>query len=472
MKERGRQSIDEVRNTIINNSLVVGSIIGLTTYLFSLTTFFDTGFELSYVTDLVAIIALLIITIKRKTLDVKTKSYVILFCIFLVVIVDVIEIGILSANKILIILIPFFSIISLSTRRALTYFFLTLGTVIIIAILHLTGTIDTPGQNVLGIAAWLINLLLIGLVAFIILHIVKSFEKAYLEFIDELTEKNETLKKNQSELAKHKDHLEDQVKIRTSELNQSNTTLEHKTQELSSALIQLKQAQEELVQAEKNEALGNLATGVSHEINNPLNFIHGGLEIAELYLEEHLSSKQLAEIKPALDSIREGVSRSSKVVRGLDQYSQLKSQKQEISINNVITDCLKILASEIPNSIQLSTAYSELPQIYSRKDGLSQVFLSIITNAIEAIESSGTIQIKTVKEGDLALVHISDDGRGIPKSNVSKLGNPFFTTKKTSHGVGLGLYTSFQIIRRLNGSISIDSEEEKGTNVYIRLPME
>ena len=472
MREKGEQRIDQVRNSIINSSLVIGSIVAVITYLISLTKFLESGFELSFVTDLIVIIAVLIITIKRKRLNVNLKSYVILLGIFIVVIIDVIEIGILSANKILLILIPFFSIISLSTRRALTYFFSTLGVIIIIAVLHVTETIPTPKEDTFGLAAWSINLLMIVLVAVIILLIVKSFDKAYNDFIQELKEKNETLNKNQQELARYKDDLEELVEQRTEELNKTNLALEGKTEELSGALVQLRQAQEELVQAEKNEALGNLATGVSHEINNPLNFIHGGLEIAELYLEEHLSKKQLSEIKPALDSIREGVERSSKVVKGLDQYSQLNSKHQQLSINEVLTDCLKILSNEIPKSIELSTNYSELPKIYSRKDGLYQIFLSIINNAIEAIDSRGKIKIITEQDKNLVLIRISDTGRGIPEANASKLGNPFFTTKKTSHGVGLGLYSSFQIIRKINGSIKIDSKEEEGTDVHIRLPID
>ena len=464
-------TLSEVRNNIIDTALIYGSIFSALIYLLSLVEFFNTGFEVSFITDFLVVVTILIITLKRKYLNIKIKSYIVLVCIFIVVVVDVIEIGVLSANKVLLILIPFFSVISLSIRKSIILFTNTVALICFIAFLHIKGVLSPIPANTLGFSAWAINLLLISLVTIVILLIVSKFNKTHLELINDLTERNRALKSSKRELAIYRGELEELVEERTSELNETYKHLQNKTKSLENTVLRLNETKEELVQAEKMAALGSLASGVAHEINNPLNFISGGVEILEDYASNHFNADHLKSLKPMLDAIKEGVKRSASIVESLNQYSGSYEHVEDNNINSILVNCVNLLEKQNSPEIKIETALNAKGNIRVSKGDLYQLCFNILNNAVEAITASGTIKIESTNSDSHITVEIGDNGQGIPEKHLSQLTDPFFSTKGVGKGIGLGLYIASKILKKLNGNIKFESKAGEGTVVTMSIPI-
>lgn len=473
MNSDSHDQLAEVRNNIINSALGIGFLVAVSAYLLSLLTYFDNGFELSYITDLLVIVVIGYITLKRKKLSLQTKSYVVLVCIFLVVMVDIVELGVLSANKVLLILIPFFSLISLSIRKSIFLFVVTIVAISVIAGFHMTGMIESPVIDDFGIVAWLINILLITLVTFVILIIVMRFNETYEKLIEDLYHRNRDLKSSRREIAIYRDELEELVDQRTAELNATNKKLSRQATKLRKTIEQLNHTKEELVESEKMSALGSLSAGVAHEINNPLNFIKAGVENIEVYLSKDLDEERQAYLEPLFDAVKEGVLRSAQIVSSLSQYEISKEKEEQCDVNDIVENCLDILKDRLGRTIRITRDLEKkLPSLMVDKGRLYQLFLNLLTNAIDAIEGEGDIVVKTsLKDSTLLSVLIKDSGMGISKKNLARISEPFFTTKEVGSGTGLGLYTSFNIVKHYHGKIRFESKEGSGTLVEVTLPV-
>ncbi len=255
------------------------------------------------------------------------------------------------------------------------------------------------------------------------------------------------------------------------ELNNKNMLLNKSNKELEKTIDQLKEAQAQLVQAEKMASLGILTAGVSHEINNPLNFIRNGA----LLIERELTEKGALEDKlvPYLKAINEGVQRASNIVKSLDNLSKDGNDLEEkCIIENILDDCLLTMDSQFQNRVTLIKEYSsERTYIKGNKTKLYQAFLNILSNAEQAIIDKGEITVITFCKDQKHHTIISDDGIGIPKDHLNKLTDPFFTTKDPGKGTGLGLSITYYIIAEHKGSLEINSDAEKGTSVQISIPL-
>ncbi|MDD2279538.1 MAG: ATP-binding protein, partial [Bacteroidales bacterium] len=279
---------------------------------------------------------------------------------------------------------------------------------------------------------------------------------------------------------KYRNSLEMLVKERTEELETTNEELQatneeiynHK-EELQTALTKLQSTQQQLVQSEKMATLGVLAAGVAHEINNPLNFIHGGVTALEKYIKDS-AAEHLKELSPLVEIINTGVSRAVGIVEGLSHYSRSDELQKVIdcNIHKIIDNCLLMLDNKIKKRIVVDRKYSIKLTLVSCKEGkMHQAFLNILTNAVQAIEGEGTITITTSQKNRTLIVAVTDSGCGISKQNISKITDPFFTTKDPGKGTGLGLSITQNIIEEHNGKIIFDSEPGVGTTVTVRLPL-
>ncbi len=294
-------------------------------------------------------------------------------------------------------------------------------------------------------------------------------------FVD-ITERN----KFKQELIQHKENLEKLVLQRTAELdkrneelNSINRKLEDQKISLEKTLKNLHTAQEQLIQSEKMASLGLLAAGIAHEINNPLNFIHGGNLALENYFEEHPECNN-EETSDYLNAIKEGVKRTADIVTSLNHYSRSNDQeKVDCNINNIINNCLSILKSQLSNKVSIyKSLHDNLPNIIGNEGKLHQVFLNIIYNAIQAIiPNEGTISIKSWFDDKNIFIKIVDTGIGIPKEIINNVFDPFFTTKEPGKGTGLGLSITYNIVNEHNGSISIKSEENEWTEINVLFPI-
>ncbi len=287
-------------------------------------------------------------------------------------------------------------------------------------------------------------------------------------------------KRNEIQLNRYRNRLEDLVRERTRELELTNKELKSSYQslfkqkeELKLALEKLTETQNQLISSEKMASLGILAAGVAHEINNPLNFIQGGALGLQNYFDEHYKTIP-EDVQPLMDAINEGVNRSADIVTSLNQFSrQNGSKKEECNIHAIIDNCLNILSSKIKNHIKIEKRYHPDECIIMCSEGrLHQAILNILSNAVQAIKSEeGLIAIASTIEDKNLIVSIKDNGEGISEENIKRLTEPFFTTKPSGKGTGLGLSITQNILDDHKGSLRFNSEPNKGTTAIITLPI-
>lgn len=298
-------------------------------------------------------------------------------------------------------------------------------------------------------------------------------------------------------------------------LNEANRVLEsrveERTRELSDALHQLKESESQLIQTEKMSSLGQMVAGIAHEINTPLAYVKNSLgsvagklpDVKQLIVEtnkllklmedtspdparlqakytsvrgliHHFAEQQaLAELGQLANDGLYGIEQISEIVLNLKNFSRLdRSKVSSFNLNEGLDSAL-ILAKHELKHLTVKKQFGDIPAITCSPSQLNQVFLNLINNAAQAIESgSGEITLSTRMEGtDHVAVEIADNGKGIPPEIMSKIFDPFFTTKAVGKGTGLGLSISYKIIEQHGGSITVDSTVGKGTRFTIVLPL-
>ena len=233
----------------------------------------------------------------------------------------------------------------------------------------------------------------------------------------------------------------------------------------------------ELLQASKMAALGRLAAGVAHEVNNPLAVIKEKAGwMRDLLEEEDVSaSENFREIEDAVLRIEEHADRARTVVhRMLGFARRMEPVREDVDVNSVLTRTLAFLENEARfREIDIVTDLEAgLPGIVSDTSQLQQVFLNILNNAIDAVGRSGTVTVRTFFDsaGKKVVASISDTGTGMTAEVAEKIFDPFFSTKKVGEGTGLGLSISYSIIAKLGGVLRVQSEPGGGSTFFIELP--
>jgi len=296
----------------------------------------------------------------------------------------------------------------------------------------------------------------------------EKYKSKLEQLVEERTRELHDALQKTKELNEELQTANEEFKCVNEELYIKNDIISDKNKELTKAFKNLKNAQEQLIQAEKMASLGILTAGVAHEINNPLNYIMSAYVGLDEYFNDYKSND---EIKTSLflSSIKEGIERTSAIVKGLSQFSQSHNENDEdCDIHVVVDNCLIILHNKLKHRIELTKEYSDEPLIIKGNIGkLHQVFINVLTNALYAIENKGAIRITTKKDNKNIIITIADNGCGIATEHIKQITDPFFTTKPPGEGTGLGLSISHSIIKEHKGTLEFESEAGKGTNVII-----
>ncbi len=298
------------------------------------------------------------------------------------------------------------------------------------------------------------------------------------------------------------------------ELEDVNNSLEERvterTHELSDAYDELKESQVQLVQAEKMSSLGELVAGISHEINTPLWYLISNSTVLQERMETigefcGIAERMLEAVK-SKESVKESVSRGlvdmqrmlkdgmkddieeaqeliQDSIEGLEELTELaqslkdfsrldRARHGEFNVNDGLDKTLLIAKNKLKNKVSVHKHYGEVPTIQCSPSQINQIFLNLLTNAADAIEETGDIVIRTMEEDGGVRISISDTGSGIPEEVMSKIRDPFFTTKEVGKGTGLGLSIVDQIVTAHGGELIIESEQGKGTTVTVVLAVE
>lgn len=304
-----------------------------------------------------------------------------------------------------------------------------------------------------------------------------------------------SLNKSNADLEKINNSLEERVNSRT--------------EELSLAYDELKESQVHLVQAEKMSSLGGLVAGISHEINTPLWYLTNNSTVIQERLTTvsefcDIAESMLAAVRsgsPAKEAVRQGLVDIQKMLgngmrddideakelmqdsicgledlielaQSLKDFSRLdRAQQGQFNVNEGLDKTLLIAKNRLKYSVKVKKHYGAVPLIHCAPSQINQIFLNLITNAADAITDIGEIVIRTWSDDGNVCISIADTGCGIPADVLSKIRDPFFTTKEVGKGTGLGLSIVEQIVGAHSGELRVESEPEKGTVVTVVLPI-
>jgi len=266
---------------------------------------------------------------------------------------------------------------------------------------------------------------------------------------------------------------------------------------------QLENAQNQLLQSEKMASIGQLAAGVAHEINNPIGFVNSNLGTLKNYVDQLLSvihaynaadpllaghpefSASIAarkaeadldflgdDIQSLIKESREGIARVTRIVQDLKDFSRIDSMDwAQGNLEQGLDSTLNIAMNEIKFKADVVKEYAGIPDIECLGSQLNQVFMNLLVNAAHAIETHGTITIRTGTTHDAVWVEIADTGRGIPPENLKRIFDPFFTTKAIGKGTGLGLSLAYSIVQKHHGKLDVSSKVGVGSCFRVEIPV-
>ena len=229
-----------------------------------------------------------------------------------------------------------------------------------------------------------------------------------------------------------------------------------------------KRLESQLIQSEKMAAIGQLAAGIAHEIRNPLGIITNAL-----YDLSEIVDGQNAEVKEDLRIAKEEMGRVQEIINNLLEFSrESRAELEAVDINDLLRRTLQLMSKALQNSdVRVVTEFGALSTCLANQNALRQIFLNLITNAVQAMPDGGELRLRTAAlPGGRIQLEFADTGMGIPPENLKDIFNPFFTTKAPGQGTGLGLSVVHSVVKRYQGDIRVESQVDRGTTFTIEFP--
>jgi signal transduction histidine kinase len=348
----------------------------------------------------------------------------------------------------------------------------TIGTAVVGLSLATTQAEIAALRNTFGgvtAAVVVFGILMTVLIVQVVVRPVKQMVAATRRIaLGNLDEKVETSSRDElGELGRSFNRMTENLKQSRFALESYSADLEEKVRQRT---VELERAQSQLIQAEKMSAMGELVSGVAHELNNPL---AGILGYSQLLLGAPVEEKA----RRGLDRINREAERCRRIVQNLQVFARKhKPQKNYIGINGILESTLELRAYQMQvDNIQVSTRLQpDLPMTMADFHQLQQVFMNLLVNAHHAVKEAnrpGRLEIRTEARDGKILVHVEDNGSGIAPENLRKIFDPFFTTKEVGQGTGLGLSICYGIVHEHRGRIGVQSQEGSGTTFTVELPI-
>ena len=302
-----------------------------------------------------------------------------------------------------------------------------------------------------------------------------------------LTEQNQNL-------AEANRSLESRIAERTAELQEANHRLEREQHELTQLLVKVDETQQQLMQSEKMAAIGQLAAGVAHEINNPVGFVNSNLGTLKIYTDHLLeliaayeagapapiaAARQKADLEFLRDDLptlihesQEGLGRVTRIVQDLKDFSHVdEAEQQDADLNAGLESTLNVVWNEIKYKAEVVRELGDIPAVRCVPAQVNQVFMNLLVNAAQAIETRGRITLRSGQDDGFVWVEIEDSGKGMSEEVQHRIFEPFFTTKPVGKGTGLGLSLSYDIIvTKHGGRIDVRSAPGAGSCFRLSLP--
>jgi signal transduction histidine kinase len=285
-------------------------------------------------------------------------------------------------------------------------------------------------------------------------------------------------------VAKTNAHLESALKaLRCKQVEQDNL------------LRKLETANNQLLQSEKLAAIGQLAAGVAHEINNPIGFVFSNLKTLSGYVQDLLKIidavdavadlEELRQLKHGLeydyirsdvgaliDESEDGIDRVKRIISALKDFSHIEEEEfRPVDLHRGLDTTLNVVNNELKYKAEVIKEYADLPEVECIASQINQVAMNLLVNAAHSIEKFGRITLRTGLAQDEVWLEVEDTGKGIEPKVLNRIFEPFFTTKPVGKGTGLGLALSYTIVQKHNGRIEVKSEVGKGTRFRVYLPI-
>jgi two-component system NtrC family sensor kinase len=268
-----------------------------------------------------------------------------------------------------------------------------------------------------------------------------------------------------------------------------------KQSEQDQLLRKLETANSQLLQSEKMAAIGQLAAGVAHEINNPIGYVFSNLKTLDGYVRDLLKIADAVDTAGDLDELRQlkrqleydyirgdvaalisesedGIDRVTRIISALKDFSHIDEEEfRPADLHRGLDTTLNVVNNELKYKAEVIKEYGELPEVECILSQINQVVMNLLVNAAHAMEQFGRITLRTGCDSDWAWIEVEDNGKGIEPKLLNRIFEPFFTTKPVGKGTGLGLALSYNIVQKHSGNIEVYSEPNIGTRFRINLPI-